>query len=111
MTKALSFSEKMELIKVLADSIIANAEQKFRKLGDLIALTEDPKSVDIVLKACDELCRVFCEILPSYRLREDSSTTTVDDETGAKKGMQLSKEVKQLRDYESYLLEIYRKYL
>jgi hypothetical protein len=49
--------------------------------------------------------------LPSYRLREDSSTTTVDDETGAKKGMQLSKEVKQLRDYESYLLETYRKYL
>ena len=25
--------------------------------------------------------------------------------------MQLSKEVKQLRDYESYLLETYRKYL
>lgn len=49
--------------------------------------------------------------MPSYRLREDSSTTTVDDETGAKKGMQLSKEVKQLRDYESYLLETYRKYL
>ncbi len=44
-------------------------------------------------------------------MREDSSTTTVDDETGAKKGMQLSKEVKQLRDYESYLLETYRKYL
>ena len=49
--------------------------------------------------------------MPSYRLREDSSTTTVDDETGAKKGMQLSKEVKQLRDSESYLLETYRKYL
>ena len=44
-------------------------------------------------------------------MREDSSSTTVDDETGAKKGMQLSKEVKQLRDYESYLLETYRKYL
>ena len=44
-------------------------------------------------------------------MREDSSTNTVDDEKGAKKGMQLSKEVKQLRDYESYLLETYRKYL
>jgi len=35
----------------------------------------------------------------------------VDDETGAKKGMKLSKEFGQLRDYESFLIKTYKSYL
>jgi len=46
-------------------------------------------------------------VLPAYKLREEASKDTVDDETGAKKGMKLSKEVKQVRDYEGFLLESY----
>ena len=73
--------------------------------------TEDPKDVDIVQKAVEALCNVFLEIIPAYRIREDLSNSAVDDEAGAKKGMKLSKEVKGVRDYESFLLESYQAYL
>jgi hypothetical protein len=33
--------------------------------------TEDPKDVDIVLKAVLSLLDVFLEIIPEYRIRED----------------------------------------
>lgn len=73
--------------------------------------TEDPKDVDIVQRAIEALCKVFMEIIPAYKLREEASKDVVDDETGAKKGMKLSKDVKQIRDYESFLLETYSSYL
>ena len=47
----LSFVEKMELIKQISTEIISDSERKYRKIIDLIAFTEDPKDVDIVLKA------------------------------------------------------------
>ena len=107
----LSFPEKLSLVKSVADEIIFNTERKYRRINDLIVFTEDPKDVDIVLKAVQQLCRVFVEIIPAYRIREESSKGLVDDEAGAKKGMKLSKEVSQLRDYESFLLKAYKAYL
>ena len=107
----LSFGEKISLIKLIASEVIEKPELKYRKINDLILFTEEPKDVDVVLKALQELCRVFLEIIPAYKLREDASQNTVDDETGANKGMKLSKEVKQLRSYEAFFLESYKKYL
>ena len=101
----MNFAEKLNMVKELADSIIFDTEKKYRKVKDLLIFTEDPKDVDVVLKAVQQLCRVFLEIIPAYRIREDmQGGNQVDDETGAKKGMKLSKEVAQLRDYESFLI-------
>jgi hypothetical protein len=50
---------------------------------------------------------VFVEILPAYKIREEQSKNTVDDKKGADKGFKLSKEVKQVRDYEAFILESY----
>ena len=71
--KTLTFSEKLSLVKLIANEIIADTEKKYRKINDLLLFTEDPKDVDIVLKAVQELCRVYVEIIPAYRLREDAS--------------------------------------
>lgn len=77
----------------------------------MILFTQEPKDVDIVLKAIETLAKVFKEIIPSYRIREDASLDAVDDATGAKKGIKLSKEVKQLRDFESFFLQTYKSFL
>jgi len=47
----MSFAEKLSAVKETADGIIYNTERKYRKINDLILFTEDPKDVDIVLKA------------------------------------------------------------
>lgn len=47
----MSFAEKLNAVKETADGIIYNTERKYRKINDLILFTEDPKDVDIVLKA------------------------------------------------------------
>ena len=33
------------------------------------------------------LCKVFVEVIPAFRIREDAGTKNVDDEEAAKKGM------------------------
>lgn len=98
-------------MKQIAKEVIEDTDRKYRKINDLILFTQDPKDVDIVLRAIEELSRVFIDIIPAYKIREDMSTSAVDDEAGAKKGMMLSKEVKQVRDYERFLLLSYQKYL
>lgn len=77
----------------------------------MFVFTKDPKDVDVVHKAIGALCKVYVDIIPSYRIREDQSMDKVDDKTGKEKGMKLSKEVKQLRDYEKFLLDSYKEYL
>ena len=77
----------------------------------MFIFTEDPKSIDVVQKAIQMLCKVFLEIIPAFRIREDANAKNVDDEAGAKKGMQLSKDVANLRSFESFLLTTYKNYL
>ena len=91
----------MALAQQIADEIMAASERRAGKLADLIALTRDKKDVDVVLRAVELLCKVFQEILPSYRLRENVEESTV----------KLSKEVKNLREYEETLLTSYKEYL
>lgn len=107
----LGFAQKVSLINTITNEIISDSEKKYRKLKDLMMFTEDPKDVDIVLKSIEALGKVFLEIIPAYRIREDLSKEKVDDEAGAKKGMKLSKDVLKLRDYESFMLESYKGYL
>ena len=102
----MTFPQKISLVKTIADEVIHDTDKKYRKINDLLLFTEDPKNIDVVLKAVQQLCRVFVDIIPEYRIREDASKK--EEENGAKK---LSKEVTQLRNYESFLLETYKRYL
>jgi hypothetical protein len=109
--REMSFATKISLVKSIADEIIMDADKKFRKINDLLLFTEDPKSIDVVLKAVQQLCRVFVDIIPDYRIREIKDKEAEEKEKGANKGVKISKEVTQLRNYEGFLLESYKKYL
>ena len=49
--KQLTFAEKLNLVKVIADEVINDTDKKYRKLNDLLLFTEEPKDIDVVLKA------------------------------------------------------------
>lgn len=51
-----------------------------------------------------QITLVFCDILPDYKIRED-----LDSKKDGK--VTLSKEVKRLREQETFLLESYKKFL
>jgi hypothetical protein len=56
----------------------------------------DPRDIDVVIKALKALCEVFCDILPSYRIREQKNNVTEDDKEksgGEKHSQKVSKEV------------------
>lgn len=109
--QSLNFAQKISLIKKISDEIIMDSDKKFRKINDLLLFTEDPKSIDVVQKAVQHLCKVFIEIIPAFRIREDINQKNVDDAKGADKGKQLSKDVASLRSFESFLLDSYKQYL
>ena len=50
--------------------ITLDPAHKYRKLKDLLLLCKDPGNIDIVLQSVNNLCEVFMEIIPSYRIRE-----------------------------------------
>ena len=69
--KTMSFPEKLTALKELAEDILINPERHHKKLDDLFLFTEDAKHFDIVIMALKQLERVFIDIIPSYRIRED----------------------------------------
>ena len=66
----ISFSQKIGLIKAIKAEIIAYPAYRYRKLNDLLTFCKEPKEIDVVIKAVDALKEVFCDILPSYRIRQ-----------------------------------------
>lgn len=79
-------------MKSIADEVIYDVDRKYRKINDLLLFTEDPKNIDVVLKAVQQLCRVFVDIIPAYRIREIKAED-IEKEKGANKGLKISKEV------------------
>jgi hypothetical protein len=77
-------------VKAIGQEIISFPAFRYRKLKDLLKFCSDPKDIDVVLKAVNQLCTVFCDILPSYRIRQYKE----GEET------KLSKEVESLRTQE-----------
>jgi len=65
---AMRFPEKLSLVKTLTNNIIAYPAFAYRKLRDLLKLCSD-SNIDVVLKATKNLCDIFCDILPDYRIR------------------------------------------
>jgi nucleolar complex protein 3 len=90
------------MIKSLTADIIAYPAFSYNKLKDLLKLCAD-SNIDVVTKATNNLCDVFCDILPDYRIRQ------LGDEEQKKE--KLSKDVIALRQQEQTLLESYKEYL
>ena len=83
----LTFADKIGLVKAIGHEIVSYPAFRYRKLKDLLKMCSDPKDVDVVLKAVNQLSVVFCDILPSYRIRQyDEAEDT-----------KVSKEVESLR--------------
>jgi hypothetical protein len=66
----MSFTEKIGLVKSIAMEITLDPAHRYRKLKDLLLLCKDPVNIDVVLQSMNNLCEVFLEIIPSYRIRE-----------------------------------------
>lgn len=65
----LSFAQKINIVNTIKGEIISFPAYRYRKLRDLLTFCED-NNIDVVLKAVAALCKVFCDIIPSYRIRE-----------------------------------------
>lgn len=94
------------MIKVIADEIISYPAFRYRKLKDLLKLCGDPRDVDVVLKAVAALCEVFCDIIPSYRIRQYNKEDLEKDKNG-----KISKDTEAIRQQEQFILECYKDYL
>jgi len=70
MMKEMNIAQKLTFIKSTKNELIQSPEEKYRKIKDLITFCSDPRDIDIVMKALNALCDVFCDILPGYRIRE-----------------------------------------
>ena len=88
----LSFTEKLLLVKDLTRQIISYPAFSYNKLKELLTLCSDT-SIDVVLKAVQSLCEVYCDILPDYRIR----THNQDEEPS---NVKLSKDVVKMRSHE-----------
>ena len=98
----LTFAQKISSVGAIRDEIISFPAFRYRKLRDLLTFCEDPRDIDVVLKAVTALCEVFCDIIPSYRVRELSDKEK-DDQGGEKNGskpIKISKEVEALQTQE-----------
>jgi len=107
--RQMNIAQKLGFIRDTALDIVSNVEEKHRKLSDLLLLCSDPKDIDVVIKAIKSLSEVFCDIIPSYRIREQK--TDVTETEGKGKTQKVSKEVKTMREFEQHMLQSYREYL
>jgi hypothetical protein len=104
----LSFTEKVGLVKTIAMEITLDPAHRYRKLKDLLLLCRDPSNIDVVLQAVNNLCEVFIEIIPSYRIREfnedekqgENESKPSDKNDKKKRPEKMSKEGAEIRDQE-----------
>ena len=96
--KELTFAQKISSIGAIRDDIISFPAFRYRKLRDLLTFCEDPKDIDVVLKAVTALCDVFCDTIPSYRVREQGEKDKEEqaDKNGSKP-VRVSKEIEALQ--------------
>lgn len=104
---SLDFKSKKEIIMKLFNLIISFPNENYDKIKLLIVFLQD-KNIKIVLKTMRLLTKLFIDILPSYRIREDLDEK---NNSGAGKNKQVSKEVEKVQSFERNLLKFYEKFL
>lgn len=93
----MNIDDKFELIDMMGNEVIGSSGHEISKLNEVMLFCEDNDDI-VVKRVLTTLTNIFCEILPGYKIR----TTFTDN-----KKVQLSKEVKQLREYEAGMLKAY----
>jgi len=104
---SLDFKSKKEIIMKLFNLIISFPNENYDKIKLLIVFLKD-KNIKIVLKTMRLLNKLFIDILPSYKIREDLDEK---NNSGAGKNKQISKEVEKVQSFERNLLKFYEKFL
>lgn len=104
---SLDFKSKKEVIMKLFNLIISFPHENYDKIKLLIVFLQD-KNIKIVLKTMRLLTKLFIDILPSYKIREDLDEK---NNSGAGKNKQVSKDVEKVQTYERNLLKFYEKFL
>ncbi|XP_076311542.1 nucleolar complex protein 3 [Tachypleus tridentatus] len=98
-------TERRQKIGLLASSVVENPEENLRNLKELVLLMGE-KDPEIFLSsrklAALSLLEIFCDILPSYKIRVP---------TEKEKVQRVKKDIKKLRDFEERLLKLYKHYL
>jgi nucleolar complex protein 3 len=92
-------AEQKEKMAALATKVMEEPEKYMKKLRELHEFCEAEDITVRKLAILSEL-KIFHDIIPSYRII-----------VGADAGVQLSKEVKKLREFESSILDCYQAYL
>ncbi len=104
---SLDFKSKKEIIIKLFNLVISFPNENFDKIKLLLVFLQD-KNIKIVLKSMRLLTKLFIDILPSYKIREDLDEK---NNSGAGKNKLLSKEVESTQTFERNLLKFYEKFL
>jgi len=103
----LDFPSKKEIIQKLFNLIISFPNENFDKINLLIIFLQD-KNIKIVLKTMRLLTKLFKDIMPAYKIREDLDEK---NNSGAGKNKQISKEVEKIQTFERGLLKNYEKFI
>lgn len=103
----LDFKSKKEIISKLFNLIISFPNDNYDKINLLIVFLQD-KNIKIVLKTIRLLSKLFIDILPSYKIREDLDEK---NNSGAGKNKQVSKDVEKIQTFERCLLKCYEKFI
>ena len=103
----LDFPSKKEIVQKLFNLIISFPNENFDKINLLIIFLQD-KNIKIVLKTMRLLTKLFKDIMPSYKIREDLDEK---NNSGAGKNKQISKEVEKIQTFERGLLKNYEKFI
>lgn len=93
-------TQMKEKIAKLSISVLEDPEKNLRKLRDLHELLTEEDDVTIRKLIILSELKIFHDIIPSYRVV-----------TGADVGVNLSKDVKKLREFEHGVLDCYQAYL
>jgi nucleolar complex protein 3 len=92
-------TKQKESMAALAAQVLEDPEQNMRKLRELHELC-DAEDITIRKLAIVSELKIFHDIIPSYRIV-----------VGVDNGVQLSKEVKKLREFENQILDCYQAFL
>ena len=68
--KDISVEDKQDLSKMIANELKSAIETNYKKMNDLLLLCED-NSDEVVRLTLKNLSEVFCDVLPSYKIREE----------------------------------------
>lgn len=66
----ISVEDKLDLVKMISNEIKSSTESHYKKLSDLLMLCEDNND-QIIKSALKNITEVFCDVLPSYKIREE----------------------------------------